>query len=51
LGIEDAKNYRFKSIFLYFIFEEIFVHDTEVSDINIQALIEKTRNYEGCDIA
>jgi len=45
LGIPDAKNYRFKSIFLYFIFEAMFVNDQERNAIDLQSLIQKTKLY------
>ena len=45
LKIPYLKNYRFKSIFLYYLFEELFVLDKHFSTIDIQELIKKTSNY------
>ena len=45
LGIPHDKTYRFKSIFLYYLFECLFVKDEMLRDIDFQQLITKTNNY------
>ncbi len=47
LQIPYEKNYRFKSIFLYYLFEAIFVYDLQPKDIDIASFISKTRRHVG----
>ncbi|MEZ5025222.1 MAG: asparagine synthase-related protein [Chitinophagales bacterium] len=45
LNIPNENSYQFKSIFLYYLLEEFFIKDKEISDIDLVYLIQKTRNY------
>jgi carbapenam-3-carboxylate synthase len=45
LDIPYVKNYDLKSIFLYFMFEDLFVNDKDPNDIDIQQLIKKSKMY------
>jgi asparagine synthetase B (glutamine-hydrolysing) len=45
LHIPHSRNYRVKSIFLYFLFEQLFVADVPVTAIDINRLIEKSKLY------
>lgn len=45
LNIKYNSDYYFKSIFLYFLFEDFFVNDKNIEEINFNFLIHKTKNY------
>lgn len=45
LKIKHIKNYQFKSIFLYYLFEQFFVLDKTIDEIDINQLIHKTKRY------
>jgi asparagine synthetase B (glutamine-hydrolysing) len=47
LKIQHVKNYHFKSIFLYFLFEQFFVRDKTIHEIDTEQLIHKTKQYAG----
>lgn len=45
LNIKHDNNYYFKSIFLYFLYEDFFVNDKNINEIDFNFLIQKTKNY------
>lgn len=47
LKVEYEKNYRVKSVFLYYLFEALFVSDTKLNQIDIEELIAKSKLYAG----